>query len=363
MADEDVATRAPENDQQQQQSGVTGHTQDHQDEPSSASTLSGIPGDTKAQTGPTMGEHCTTDRPLPSDPSGTTPQPSGEMTTLNGISTYISKPESYPHNPGKLLLFLTGGTGVHSLNNQLQADAYASRGFLVVMPDQFGGDPVPQTMHVEPSAADKAYHAGEDESGNVEPSNPTIIERIKMGVADTAKSFVIDMWLARQTAEKVLPIVRKALDGAKETFADAVANGAGVYGVGYCFGAKYILILCGQTDETQSQGKDEEKGEILSKGPELKAAAIAHGTLVTKEDIEGVKSPVAMACVAEDNLFPDEVREQGRAALELNAVEHDIKVFEGVPHGFAVVGDYKDTSIQARQADAFEMMSGWIEKH
>ena len=41
MADNDNATRAPESDAQE----------------------TTIPGDTSAQTGPTMGEHCVTDRP------------------------------------------------------------------------------------------------------------------------------------------------------------------------------------------------------------------------------------------------------------------------------------------------------------
>jgi hypothetical protein len=48
---------------------------------------------------------------------------------------YISKPNDYPHAPCKLLLFLTNGTGIKSLNNQVQADKYAHEGFLVVMPD------------------------------------------------------------------------------------------------------------------------------------------------------------------------------------------------------------------------------------
>lgn len=49
---------------------------------------------------------------------------------------YITKPSDYPHSPSKLLLLLSSGTGIHSVNNQLQADKYASEGFLVVMPDQ-----------------------------------------------------------------------------------------------------------------------------------------------------------------------------------------------------------------------------------
>ena len=61
---------------------------------------------------------------------------------------YITKPGDYPHFPSKLLLLLSSGTGIHSVNNQLQADKYASEGFLVVMPDQCAphGTTQPQTV-------------------------------------------------------------------------------------------------------------------------------------------------------------------------------------------------------------------------
>lgn len=87
------------------------------------------------------------------------------------------------------------------------------------------------------------------------------------------------MWLARQTPEKVLPIVTKVIEGAKEEFADAVANGGGVYAVGYCFGGKYVLLLASEQPTTAAESeatKDEEKG--VGKGePLIKAGALAHG--------------------------------------------------------------------------------------
>lgn len=46
MADPEVATKAPESDAQE-----------------NVGQANVIPGDTPAQTGPTLGEHCTTDRP------------------------------------------------------------------------------------------------------------------------------------------------------------------------------------------------------------------------------------------------------------------------------------------------------------
>src|SRR4051812_35152662 len=77
--------------------------------------------DSEAQNRASMGEHCTSDRPLASGR-----QPSGEMTKFGDVEVYVSKPADYPNSPGKLLLLLTGGTGVRSVNNQLQADMYAT---------------------------------------------------------------------------------------------------------------------------------------------------------------------------------------------------------------------------------------------
>ncbi len=138
-------------------------------------------------------------------------------------------------------------------------------------------------------------------------------------MAETAKSFRIDMWLARQTQEKVLPILRKVIEGAKEEFADAVANGGGIYAVGYCFGGKYVCLFSSELPATVAHGqalKDEEQG-MAKDGPLVKAGAFAHGmsvsflnegpilkllgTLITKEDLESVKSPISMACAGTFN--------------------------------------------------------------
>ena len=132
------------------------------------------------------------------------------------------------------------------------------------MPDQFGGDPAPNTS--QPNA--------------VQDDNPSVIEQVKLRAAETVQSFMIDMWLARQTPEKVMPILQKVVEGAKEEFADAVANGGGIYAVGYCFGGKFVLLLGSEVADTVVWGqaiKDEEQG-VVKIGPVIKAGALAHGT-------------------------------------------------------------------------------------
>ncbi|KAI9707349.1 MAG: hypothetical protein M1836_000309 [Candelina mexicana] len=324
MTDQDLATKAPESD---------------------AAEGSIVPGDTKAQQGASMGEHCTTDRPTP---TGETP--TGEMSKLGDVEVYITKPSDYPHSPSKLLLLLSSGTGIHSVNNQLQADKFAGEGFLVVMPDQFAGDPIPKSV---------------TDPRNYQESDPSLIEQVKLRAAETAKSFMIDMWLARQTPEKVLPLLHKVIEGAKEEFADAVANGGGVYAVGYCFGGRYVLLLAGEQPDSVLGGqavKDEEAG-VVKAGPIIKAGALAHGTLVTKQDIEALKAPVTMACVENDQLFPDDVREEGRKYLESKNIEHEINVYSNVPHGFAVLGEYEEETIKQSQQWAFDQMLNWLKAH
>jgi len=44
-------------------------------------------------------------------------------------------------------------------------------------------------------------------------------------------------------------------------------------------------------------------------------------------------------------------------------IDHEVKVYTGVPHGFAVVGEYENPKIQEAQKSAFEQMVGWLKAH
>ncbi|KIW95871.1 uncharacterized protein Z519_02936 [Cladophialophora bantiana CBS 173.52] len=336
MADAELATKAPESD-----------AMEIQGEPSVVSSA-----DSKGETGASMGEHCVTDRPAPDDR-----QPSGEMSKMGDVDVYISKPADYPKTPAKLLLLLTAGTGVHSVNNQIQADMFAAEGFVVIMPDQFKGDPAP--------SSNKTTMLSSPGSPGEPPQSPSILERIKLGAAETAKSFLVDMWLARQTPEKVLPILLKVIETCKDEYADAVAHGEGIYSVGYCFGGKYVIMLAGEHPDhvIQAQAaKDEEEG-MIKKGPLIKTGAVAHATMVTREDLKAVRMPLTMVCVENDPLFPDEVLEVGRKHLAASSIEHEIKTYPEVPHGFAVYGDYDSPAIKRAQEAAFQQMLNWLKSH
>lgn len=215
---------------------------------------------------------------------------------------------------------------------------------------RFNGDPV---------TAGNVTATGED--------NTSVIEQVKLGVASVFKAFTIDMWLARHTPEKVLPILDKVLTSIKEEYADAVANGEGIYVAGYCFGAKYALLLASSLhkDVVAGQRSVEAQAEegMVKQGPQVKCAVIAHGTVITKEDIEGVEVPLSVVAIKEDQLFPDEIRAAGIDALKEKKIEVEETVYDGVPHGFAVLGDYQDAAIKNKQAEAYQQMLQFLKKH
>ncbi|KAI5462375.1 Alpha/Beta hydrolase protein [Mariannaea sp. PMI_226] len=305
MTDADNATRAPESDAQ--------------------------------ESTPVVGEHCVTDRPTPLGQSST-----GEIIKLDDIEVYISKPADYPHAPSRLLLLLTGGTGIKSINNQLQADKYASEGFLVLMPDMFGGDTAPVAT-------------------SITDDSTSFLEQFKIKAVEVTKSFFIDMWLARITEQKVLPILHKVIEAAKVQYSDAVKQGDGIYAVGYCIGARFVLLLAKKT-EPLGDSEDAEAAQIRT-GPYIKVGALAHPASVVPDDFQDVSVPLSLVCVEEDPLFPDKVRTAGEDIMSNADLEHEVQVYPGVPHGFAVVGEYEDESIQDAQATAYEQMLSWIQAH
>lgn len=169
MSEPPISTRAPESDLQEDLEDEPLDTEKDTIPSTYQPTTSTVP----AQ--PTVTEHCTTDRPL----SSATDPPSGTISSWNSIDVYVSKPSDYPNSPARLLLLLSSGAGVHSRNNQYQADLFARQGYLVIMPDMFNKDPAPNS---KPTEADQ------------NPAEVSWLDTIKLKAAETAKSFMIDMW-------------------------------------------------------------------------------------------------------------------------------------------------------------------------
>lgn len=235
------------------------------------------------------------------------------------------------------------------------------------MPDLFEGDPAPNSTTALSPEELPTTDAGTGSTA----TTSSFLDIFKIKAAETAKSFLIDMWLARHTEDKIMPILKKVLDGVRDEFADAVAYGDGIYAAGYCIGGRYVLLLARQETpaprkasiserlsgitlpwqhkpavpapvptDLGSSGENNQSGDDLeankqnkTSGPWIKAGAIAHATLVSKDDFKGLKAPISMVSVENDPVFPNEVRIAGEDYMSENNVEHEVQVYPGVPHG------------------------------
>ncbi|KAL2885376.1 Protein AIM2 [Ceratocystis lukuohia] len=261
MTTPEDATRAPESDAQEDRAAP----------PSSSVDASGPT--------PAMGDCCTSDRPTPSGKAST-----GEIVKINDV----------------------------------ESDKFASEGFVVIMPDLFGGDPAPNAAGLE---------------NELDLSSTSFLDIFKVRAAETAKSFMIDMWLARHTQDKVMPLLHRVIDGCKEKYSAVVAEGQGIYAAGYCFGARYVLLLAKENQSLYGEAMPNEEAGGLRKGPLIKAGALAHPTSVSHADFDSLKAPLSFICVENDPLFPDEIRAIGEDTMEKASLEHEVKVYPGVPHG------------------------------
>lgn len=150
----------------------------------------------------TLGDCCTT---------GTLHEgtPSGNVSTVYGLSTYVAGKKS-----DKVVLMITDVFGYDLVNTRLLADEYAQAGFYVLLPDFFQGDSLPAEVEhqlIPPeSAAPRGFFKAVSET------------------ASAAGKFA--PWLYRHREAVSRPII----DGFLKDLRSDLPN-AKVGGVGFCW--------------------------------------------------------------------------------------------------------------------------------
>lgn len=232
------------------------------------------------------------------------------------VSTYIAYPPD--RSTKNAILFLTDGNGHRFINAHLMADQFAARGFLVVMPDLFHGDPIP---------------------------------------VDHGPDFDIMGWYNQHLPDKVDPIVNAIL-GEMRTTLGCQRVGA----VGYCFGGKYVCRYL--------------------KAGKLNAGFVAHPTMVTVEELEGVEGPLSIAAASElsrtvyfltllmltngqvvDPVFTTANRHESEGILARVGVPFQINLFSDVEHGFAVRCDPAEPRQRFAKESVFEQAVAWFDRY
>ncbi|KAL6865125.1 hypothetical protein ACP4OV_016276 [Aristida adscensionis] len=191
------------------------------------------------------------------------------------------------------------GNGFEAPNLRKIADKVASSGYFVVVPDFLHGDPY------DPN----------------NPNNP-------------------GMWLQSHDPKKAFEEAKPVIAALKEKGISAIGA------AGYCWGGKVVVEL--------------------AKVHEIQAAVLLHPSLLAVDDIKEVKCPISILGAEIDKSTPPELIKQFDQILSANSgsgIDHFVKIFPGVAHGWAVRFSNDDAAAVKSAEEALQDMTDWFDKY
>ncbi|XP_024025899.1 endo-1,3;1,4-beta-D-glucanase isoform X2 [Morus notabilis] len=147
-----------------------------------------------------------------------------------------------------------------------------------------------------------------------------------------------DAWLNDHRPEK-------GFEEAKPLIKDLKSKGFSAIGVaGFCWGAKVAIELAKLKNFVQ-------------------ATAILHPSFVTLDDIKEVKVPLGVFGAELDKQYPRELVNQFEEVLRANKIDHFVKIYQGVKHGFTLRYDVQDDLARKRAKEAHKDLLNWFTKN
>ena len=147
------------------------------------------------------------------------------------------------------------------------------------------------------------------------------------------------------TTKEVDPIVASAVEYLQEKGFTRIA------GVGYCFGAKYVVRFMSSNLPTGGSG------------PAIHVGYSAHPSFVEEEELAQIKGPYSISAAETDAIFPTEKRWKSEEILIKTGNPWQINLLSGVEHGYAVRADLSNKHQKWAKEIAFQQAVDWIKFH
>lgn len=222
------------------------------------------------------------------------------------------------HPPGKCCTEITFHTGetvgtletLHGVETYVTGKENSSSRVIVILTDVYG-----HNLKNVNLIADKLAKVGKYQV--------YIPDILKGDPYDSSKGFEhFPVWMENHDPAETQATVGKFLKGIHN---DLSPSFVGL--IGYCFGAKYAIQ------------------QITKDGP-ADAAAVAHPSFVTMDEVEAIAKPILISSAETDQIYPPDLRAATEAKLAEIKARYQTDLFSGVSHGYACRGDMNDPLVR-----------------
>jgi len=190
----------------------------------------------------------------------------------------------------------------HALTPPSLADSIAKAGYLVVMPDLFRGEPVPQDA-----------------------------------LSDPTSNYSLPDWQKRHPMYEIESIIDTTLESIRTTY-----NASKIGSVGYCFGGKYVA-------------------RYLAEGKGIDAGFAAHPSNTQAEEWDAVASPISIAFGDLDQSNTPENRTTIEEIFFDGNKTYQTALFSNAEHGFAVRTNLSVPQKAFAQEGAYFQAVRWLD--
>jgi dienelactone hydrolase len=267
------------------------------------------------------------------DPASPSPiwegKSTGKIITIDNIETYIARPRQTTEQSSadkRVLLHLTEGHSIYFHNAQLLADSFATHlNCDVIMPDQFRG------QQRVPKATVPHFPEGKVEVPP--PSSEHILPPYHK--SQTKEDF--EIWKKAHEPPVIDPLLETVVQYIRRTYGEEVK----IWGVGYCFGGRYIMRLMGSG--------------VIDVG------VVNHPSFYTLDEVGQLGGKrLAIYAAETDDIHTPEIRRATEDVLTSVEATWMSTVFSGTHHGFSVRGDLNIKMVRLAKERAFKGAVEWF---
>jgi len=273
----------------------------------------------------------------------TTAMPTGSVTNIHSLPTYVARPKGTPNG---LVVMIPDLFGWELPNARVWADTFAERaGVLVYLPEFMDG-----------KAASEASMKATD--AFLTPSKSIFTTLFYKPIWFLRVAIAAIPFLTRNKESIVKP---RIWSFHKSLRADPETKDMKIGSAGFCWGGKYTILLC----------QDDEADRVETASPEgskplIDAGFTAHPSKMKfPDDYQKVAIPMSVAIGDRDHSMKVEMVKDVKEILEgekTNTTENQLIIYPGAKHGFAYRANPNDSDQVECAGKAMNQALRWFSK-